>query len=94
MANALATASVEEDTRHKLWLACRAVPGLDAERWRYDHAGLLMKWDEFDSNTSKVGWHLAYNLAYIVAPADGGADHNDNLQAVSFAALHGGEGTG
>jgi hypothetical protein len=81
--NALAMAIVDENLRLDFWLACRAVPGLNAERWRYDHAGLLMKWDEFGNSTSKVGWQLAY----IVAPAAGGADHEDNLRAVSFASL-------
>jgi hypothetical protein len=79
--NAVSLASLDEDLRRSLWLTCRAVPGLNAERWRYDHADLLMKWDEYGNRGSKVGWQLSY----IVTPADGGEDHIDNLRAVSFA---------
>lgn len=84
--NALVLAAADESLRLGLWQACRAVPSLDAKRWRYDHAGLLMRWDEFGNGDSKVGWQLGY----VVALADGGADHVDNLRAASYTALQSG----
>jgi hypothetical protein len=65
-----------------LWQACRSIPGLNEQRWRYDHAELLMKWEDYGNRKSNVGWQVAY----IVALEDGGADHVDNLRAVSFSA--------
>jgi hypothetical protein len=81
--SALSLASLDEALRRRLWLSCRAVPGLNFERWRYDHADLLMKWDEFGNSESKVGWVLAYSVAL----EDGGADHIDNLRAVTHTTL-------
>jgi hypothetical protein len=78
--SALLLVSQDAESRRALWNASGVIPGLNAERWRYDHARLLMKWDEYGNRASKVGWEISY----VVAPAQGGADHIDNLHAVAF----------
>ena len=72
--------TLEEAALLGLWRSCCSIPRLNEQRWRYDHAEMLMKWEDYGNRKSTVGWQLAY----IVALDDGGTDHIDNLRAVSF----------
>jgi hypothetical protein len=61
-----------------LWEAAKAHPTLDQRLWRIDPVGRLMHWSSFGKRHSAYGW----DIRYIVALKDGGADHLSNLQAV------------
>ena len=79
---------LEEDHLRRIWAKGRIIPDFDPNEWRWDHAGRVMRFNDYGNRQSKFGWEKGH----VIADALGGADDVVNLRPENWLtnSSHGG----
>ena len=67
-------------TKLDVWVKGSVIPNFDADTWRHDKCGAVMKWSEHGNRQSEHGWEIDH----INPAANGGGDELSNLQPLNW----------
>jgi len=70
----------DEATKAIVWQKGRTIPNFDANTWRHDICGAVMKYSDHGNTNSQYGWEIDH----IKPMALGGPNVFDNLQPLQW----------
>lgn len=72
--------SFNKSTEQSVWEKGRVIPNFDANIWRWDSCGKVIKRNEYGNINSENGWEIDH----IKPKAKGGTDDLNNLQPMQW----------
>lgn len=70
----------DEQLKLAVWAKGRVIPDYNADVWRWDSFGAVMKFSMYGNRNSDYGWEIDH----IVRVADGGTDALSNLRPLNW----------
>ena len=67
---------LEEDHLRRIWAKGRIIPDFDPNEWRWDHAGRVMRFNDYGNRQSKFGWEKGHIIADALAKRGQVHPHN------------------